>query len=83
MCIGVKGDRIYQGHINLVTNHNTFICRYIYYLADDAASVLSVLIFNKFTLKAEWKFIDDRSVYGFGFTGGEVAVLEFVGDPVT
>ena len=43
MCIRIKGDYVYQGHIDLVTGHDTLVCCDIYHSADDAASVFPVL----------------------------------------
>ena len=50
MRVWVKCDSVYKRYINLVPDHNAFICRDIYYFADNAASVLAVLIFDKLTL---------------------------------
>ena len=50
MRVWVKCDSVYKRYINLIPDHNAFICGDIYYFADNAASVLAVLIFDKLTL---------------------------------
>ena len=72
MCIRIKGDCVYQGHIDFVTGHDIFVCCDIYHSADDAASIFPVLVFNKLTFKTEREFINDTNLYD------SVSILSFI-----
>ena len=50
MRVRIKSNGIYQIHINLIFNHDTFICGDIHHFTDHTASIFIILIFDKFTL---------------------------------
>ena len=82
MGVGVKGDGVDLGHINFSVHHNAFIGSDIDYLTDDAASVFIVLILDEPALQTNRELVDDRSIYGFCFAGGQTAAGKFVGNLV-
>ena len=81
--VRVKGDGIYQRHIDFAIYHNALVCGDADDLANHAAAIFTVLIFNKLTFETQWKLIDNRGVHGFGFTGGQPAACKLVCGPVS
>ena len=79
MGIGVKCDGVDQRHINFSVHHDALIGGDIDHLADDAASIFVVLILDELALQANRELVDDRRIYGFGFTGGQTAAGKFFG----
>ena len=63
MSIGVESNGIDQGHIRLVAFHHAFVRRDPDDLADHAAAIFVGLVFNKFALQAQGKFIDNRRIH--------------------
>ena len=62
MCIRIKSDSAYQGHVEFPVYHDTLICGHIYDFADHTDAVFVVLILDKLTLQAQGEFVDDGSL---------------------
>lgn len=67
VCVRVISDGIHKRHINFTIYHDAVVCSHINDLADNAAAVLAILIFDEFAFKAQRKFVDHRCIYRFCF----------------
>ena len=59
MGVGVKCDGVDLRHINFSIHHNALIGSDIDHLADNAASVFTVLILDESALQADRKLVDE------------------------
>ncbi len=80
--IGVEGDGIYKGHVDLTILHDALVRGDVYDLADHAAAVFRILVFDEFAFQTQRELVDNGSIHVLRFGGGQAAAGELVIDLV-